>query len=75
MMRIVAQPAEKGALPTLFAATNPDIRGGEYIGPDGPGSRRGNPVQTSEASKLFKTEMAVKLWEISENLTGVKFPV
>jgi len=75
MMRIVAQPAHKGALPTLYAATNPDLKGGEYIGPDGPGNRRGNPVQTSDATKLFKTEIAVRLWEVSEDLTGVKYPV
>jgi NAD(P)-dependent dehydrogenase (short-subunit alcohol dehydrogenase family) len=73
MMRIVAQPAHKGALPTLYAATNPDLTGGEYIGPDGPGNRKGNPVQTSEASKLFKTELSERLWEVSENLTEVKF--
>jgi len=72
-MRIIAQPAHKGALPTLYAATFPDLRGGEYIGPDGPGNRKGNPVQTSEASKLFDKDLAAKLWDISENLTGVKY--
>jgi NAD(P)-dependent dehydrogenase (short-subunit alcohol dehydrogenase family) len=74
MMRIVAQPAHKGALPTLYAATNPDLKGGEYIGPDGPGNRKGNPVQTTEASQLFHTEIAERLWEVSEDLTGVKYP-
>ena len=74
MMRIVAQPAHKGALPTLYAATNPDLKGGEYIGPDGPGNRKGNPVQTTEASQLFNTEIAERLWEVSEDLTGVKYP-
>jgi hypothetical protein len=75
MMRIVAQPARKGALPTLYAATHPDLKGGEYIGPDGPGNRKGNPVQTSEATKLFNTEMSVRLWGVSEDLTGVKYPL
>jgi len=74
MMRIVAQPAHKGALPTLYAATHPDLKGGEYIGPDGPGNRKGNPVKTTEASQLFNAELAVKLWEVSEDLTGVKYP-
>jgi len=74
MMRIVAQPARKGALPTLYAATNPDLTGGEYIGPDGPGNRKGNPVQTSEASNLFRIEIAERLWKVSEDLTGVKYP-
>ncbi len=73
MMRIVAQPAHKGALPTLYAATHPDLKGGEYIGPDGPGNRKGNPVQTTEVSQLFKTEVAARLWKVSEDLTGVKF--
>jgi NAD(P)-dependent dehydrogenase (short-subunit alcohol dehydrogenase family) len=75
MMRIVAQPARKGALPTLYAATNPDLIGGEYIGPDGPGNRKGNPVQSNDASKLFNTELSEKLWQVSESLTGVKFPL
>ncbi|MBE0679766.1 MAG: SDR family NAD(P)-dependent oxidoreductase, partial [Bacteroidales bacterium] len=44
MMSIVAQPAAKGALPTLYAATHPDLRGSEYIGPDGRGNHRGDPV-------------------------------
>jgi NAD(P)-dependent dehydrogenase (short-subunit alcohol dehydrogenase family) len=72
-MRIIAQPAHKGALPTLYAATFLDLRGGEYIGPDGPGNRKGNPVQTSEVSKLFDKDLAAKLWEVSESLTGVKY--
>jgi len=75
MMRIVAQPAHKGALPTLYAATNTDLTGGEYIGPDGPGNRKGNPVQTSDALKLFKTDLSERLWQVSETLTGVKFTI
>jgi len=75
MMRIIAQPARKGALPTLYAATNPDLTGGEYIGPDGPGNRKGNPVQTSEASKLFNTELSERLWKVSEELTRIKFTI
>ncbi len=75
MMRIIAQPAHMGALPTLYAATHPELNGGEYIGPDGPGNRKGNPVQTSEASRLFNSEISARLWEVSEELTGVKFPL
>ena len=74
LMRIIAQPAHMGALPTLYAATHPELKGGEYIGPDGPGNRKGNPVQTSEASQLFNKEIAARLWELSEDLTGVRFP-
>jgi hypothetical protein len=49
--------------------------GGEYIGPDGPGNRKGNPVQTSDASKLFNTELSERLWQVSEDLTGVKYTI
>jgi len=75
MMRIVAQPADKGALPTLYAATHPDLRGGEYIGPDGFGNHKGYPALTDEASRLFNADLSAKLWEVSESLTGVKYPI
>ena len=75
LMSIVAQPAEKGALPTLYAATHPELRGGEYIGPDGPRNTKGNPVKTNDVSKLFKADLSSKLWEVSESLTGVKYPI
>jgi hypothetical protein len=74
-MKLFIQSAEQGALPGLFAATNPSLKGGEYIGPDGPGNHSGNPVITDEAAKLFDQEVATKLWEVSEKLTGVIFAV
>ncbi len=74
-MKLVLQSAEMGALPTLFAATNPDLRGGEFIGPDGWGNHRGYPIITGEESKIFKQEIATRLWEFSEKVTGVRFPV
>lgn len=75
LMRIVAQPAEKGALPTLYAATHRGLRGGEYIGPDGLGNHKGYPALTDEASKLFKADLSAKLWEVSESLTGVRYQI
>lgn len=75
LMKLLVQPAEKGALPTLYAATDPDLKGGEFIGPDGPGNRRGNPVLTDDATKLFNQDVASRLWEVSEKLTAVKFPL
>lgn len=75
LMDLVLQSAEMGALPTLFAATNPDLRGGEFIGPDGRGNHRGYPIITGEESKIFKQDVATRLWEFSEKVTGVKFPV
>ena len=40
---VIAQSDEMGALPTLFAATQPGLEGGTYVGPDGPGEQRGYP--------------------------------
>jgi NAD(P)-dependent dehydrogenase (short-subunit alcohol dehydrogenase family) len=75
LMRIIAQPAWQGALPTLYAATHNGLKGGEYIGPDGPGNHRGNPKETDETANLFDQEIATRLWQVSEKLTGVTFPV
>ena len=71
--RIVAQSGEMGALPTLYAATVPDLPGGSYVGPDGLFEQRGHPkiVGSSAASKNLNT--ARRLWELSEKLTGVGF--
>lgn len=75
LMSLFAQPAEMGALPTLYAATHSGLSGGEYIGPDGPRNTRGNPVITGEDLRLFKPDLAAKLWEVSEELTGVKYSI
>ena len=75
LMGIVAQPASMGALPTLYAATHPDLRGGEFIGPDGPGNTKGYPVLTNDAARLFRHDLAVKLWEVSEAMTGVRYTI
>lgn len=70
---IFAQSAEMGALPTLYAATHPALEGGSYIGPDGMFEMRGHPqlVETSLAAR--DESAAAKLWEVSEELTGVRF--
>ena len=75
LMSIVAQPAAKGALPTLYAATHSLIRGGEFIGPDGRGNTRGYPVLTNDVEKFFDAALAAKLWEVSEELTGIRYSV
>jgi NAD(P)-dependent dehydrogenase (short-subunit alcohol dehydrogenase family) len=71
--RIMAQSGEMGALPTLYAATVPDLPGGSYVGPDGLFEQRGHPkiVGSSAASRDLGT--ARRLWELSEKLTGVGF--
>ena len=70
---IVAQSAAMGALPTLYAASSPEIHGGEYVGPDGFLAQRGYPhlARTSKAAQDQAT--ARRLWDVSEELTGVKF--
>lgn len=70
---LAGQPAEKGAMPTLFATTNPFLKGGEYIGPNGRRNYRGIPAISTEADSLFNAPLAKKLWEVSENLSGVTF--
>ena len=71
--KTVAQSAEAGALPTLYAATVDDIPGGAYVGPDGPGEWRGSPQITAPAGRALKQDDARRLWEVSEELTGVRF--
>jgi NAD(P)-dependent dehydrogenase (short-subunit alcohol dehydrogenase family) len=69
--RIFGQSADAGALPTLYGATMPDVRGGDYWGPDGIAEMHGHPkrVRSSKASK--DEVVAAKLWEQAAELTGV----
>jgi NAD(P)-dependent dehydrogenase (short-subunit alcohol dehydrogenase family) len=70
---LAAQPAELGALPTLYAATAPDVRGGDYIGPGGILELRGHPKKVSSSTLSRDPELARRLWEASERLTGVRY--
>src|SRR5215203_1958861 len=70
--RLLAQSGDQGAWPTLFAATQ-DIPGGSYVGPDGRGEIRGHPTLVSPSSAATDAEMARRLWELSERLTGVTY--
>ncbi|HZZ52431.1 MAG TPA: SDR family NAD(P)-dependent oxidoreductase [Pseudonocardia sp.] len=71
----LAQPASMGALPTLRAATDPAARGGEYYGPDGFQEVRGYPKVVRSSSQSHDAELQRRLWTVSEELTGVTFPV
>jgi NAD(P)-dependent dehydrogenase (short-subunit alcohol dehydrogenase family) len=73
--RLVAQSAAQGALPTLYAATHPELDGGVYIGPDGWFEMRGHPVPVSRSAAAQDVIAAARLWQISEELTGVAFNV
>jgi NAD(P)-dependent dehydrogenase (short-subunit alcohol dehydrogenase family) len=70
--RLFAQSAAMGALPILHALTAADIRGGEYIGPDGRFEQKGHPKKTTSNARSHDREAAARLWEISEALTGVR---
>jgi NAD(P)-dependent dehydrogenase (short-subunit alcohol dehydrogenase family) len=71
--RVVAQSAEMGALPIVYAATASTIRGGEYIGPDGFRGMRGYPTRVESSDRSHDREVARRLWDVSEELTGVSF--
>jgi len=73
--RLLAQSAEMGALPTLYAATQPSLEGGTYIGPDGLFEQRGYPKPVGTTPAARDEEVARKLWEASEQLTGVHFRI
>jgi NAD(P)-dependent dehydrogenase (short-subunit alcohol dehydrogenase family) len=71
--RFIAQTAEMGALPILYAATYPELAGGSYVGPDGPAEMRGYPTIVQPSDRAKDEAMAQRLWQVSENLTGVRF--
>jgi NAD(P)-dependent dehydrogenase (short-subunit alcohol dehydrogenase family) len=66
-----AQSAERGALPTLCAATYPGLYSASYIGPDGFMEMRGFPKLTRAAAIAYDQRLAKDLWSVSEELTGV----
>lgn len=71
--KVVAQTPEMGALPTLYAATVPDLPGGSFIGPDGVGEARGHPRPVGSSAASHDRDVQRKLWELSERLTGVRY--
>jgi NAD(P)-dependent dehydrogenase (short-subunit alcohol dehydrogenase family) len=71
--RLIAQSAEMGALPVLYAATYPGLEGGTYVGPDGIGEQRGHPKPVGMSRAARDEEVAKRLWDVSEELTGVHF--
>jgi len=68
------QDAAHGALPGLYAATMPDVQGGQYWGPDGFMEGRGAPALAKLAPQAQDRAVWARLWEVSETLTGVKYP-
>jgi NAD(P)-dependent dehydrogenase (short-subunit alcohol dehydrogenase family) len=74
MAPLISQKPEMGALPTLRAATDPTVAGGQYYGPDGLGEQRGHPKLVESSKQSHNAELQHRLWRVSEELTGVSFP-
>ncbi|UKY48770.1 oxidoreductase [Streptomyces inhibens] len=70
---LFAQPPARGALPQLYAATEPNVEGGAFIGPDGPAELRGGPKRVQLSPAAADRETGRRLWELSEQLTDVRF--
>lgn len=71
----VSQKAAMGALPVLRAATDPGVAGGQYYGPGGLFGARGYPKLARSSGQSHDTAIQRRLWTVSEELTGVTFPV
>jgi NAD(P)-dependent dehydrogenase (short-subunit alcohol dehydrogenase family) len=72
---LIAQSPARGALPTLLAATGPAVQGGQYYGPDGLGEWRGDPKLVHSSEQSHDVDLQRRLWAVSEELTGVSYPV
>jgi NAD(P)-dependent dehydrogenase (short-subunit alcohol dehydrogenase family) len=71
---VLMQSDARGALPTLYAATSPDARSGDYIGPGGWMEFKGPPVVVQPRPQALSDADGQRLWSVSEQLTGVSYP-
>jgi NAD(P)-dependent dehydrogenase (short-subunit alcohol dehydrogenase family) len=74
LLPFLFQPVDRGALPTLYAATAPEAAAGAYYGPDGIAEVRGYPTLAKVPAQALDQAVAARLWEVSEELVGVSFP-
>ncbi len=74
LLEWLSQSAAAGARPILRAATDPAVKGGQYYGPGGLLGMRGAPVVVRSHPRSHDKDVARRLWEVSEELTGVRFP-
>jgi NAD(P)-dependent dehydrogenase (short-subunit alcohol dehydrogenase family) len=72
---LLSQSPAMGALPTLRAATDPAVLGGQYYGPNGRGEARGYPEVVTSSPQSYDLAVQQRLWSVSEDLTGVEFAV
>jgi NAD(P)-dependent dehydrogenase (short-subunit alcohol dehydrogenase family) len=75
LFKRMAQDQAMGALPQIRASVDPEVKGSEYYGPDAKNEWKGYPVLVQSNAASHSLEDAVKLWEESEELTGVKFNI
>jgi NAD(P)-dependent dehydrogenase (short-subunit alcohol dehydrogenase family) len=66
---------EKAALPMLYAVLGKDVKGGDYFGPTGFNGMKGEPGKVKSKPQSEDKEVAKRLWEVSEKLTGEKFVI
>ena len=71
----ILNTSEMGALATLRAATDPSVKGGQYWGPDGFREMRGYPELATSSEQSRDVAIQERLWTVSEELTGVTYPV
>jgi hypothetical protein len=71
---LLGMPTSKGALPTLRAATDPDVQPGDYYGPGGIYEFWGYPKRVGTIERARDEAVAAQLWELSELRTGVRYP-
>ena len=71
--RLIGQQPAMGALPTLRAAFDPDLDPNDYCGPEGMMGMRGYPEKVSCSSTALDEDLAKRLWEVSEKLTGIQY--
>jgi NAD(P)-dependent dehydrogenase (short-subunit alcohol dehydrogenase family) len=69
----LAHSADAGALSLLYAATEPGLQGGIYVGPGGLGEFRGHPKPVAPSRAAYDEQVAARLWAASEQLAGVEF--
>ena len=72
---LLFQSPQMGALPTLRAATDPAVQGGQYYGPDGFAEQRGHPKLVNSSAQSHDEDLQRRLWTVSEELTGVSFGI
>jgi NAD(P)-dependent dehydrogenase (short-subunit alcohol dehydrogenase family) len=73
VMKLFGQTPEQGANSFVLAATGADIEGGGYYGPTGVGQMNGKPGKVKPHKKALDTAVAARLWDVSEQLTGVSY--